>query len=334
MTAADEADDLARLVAGTRILVTGATGLFGRALIERLVALGARVRATSTRPPAAPLPAGVEHVAGSLTEPALAEQVCQGMDGLFHCAGRRGSIGIQTRQACDLLAGNIAIDFNALEAARRADIGRIVYVSTISVYPPMEVYREELAWSANPDPGHQFVSWAKRMAEKLVEAQQVQYGAGRSAIVRPVNTFGPHDDFNRETALVVPALIRRVLDGEDPLVVWGDGSAVRDFLYIDDLVDGLLLAYARGLGKGPINLGSGTGVSIRALVDAVVAATGRAPRVQWDTSKPTGEARKVADTTRARALLGFAPRVSLAEGIARTVRWFSDVRAAGGPVRV
>lgn len=125
MTAADDAD-LGRLVAGTRILVTGATGLFGRALIGRLLALGARVRATSTRTPALPLPAGVEHVAGSLADPAFAERVCQGMDGLFHCAGRRGSIGIQTRQACDLLAGNIAIDFNALEAARRTGVARVV----------------------------------------------------------------------------------------------------------------------------------------------------------------------------------------------------------------
>src|SRR5271154_2371222 len=106
----------------------------------------------------------------------------------------------------------------------------------------MAVYREELAWSANPDPGHQFVAWAKRMAEKLVEAQGVQYGLAHTAIVRPVNTFGPYDDFDPKTALVVAALIGRVLEGSGPLLVWGDGTALRDFLYVEGAVDGLMPA--------------------------------------------------------------------------------------------
>ena len=320
---------LAALVNGTRILVTGATGLYGRALIERLSSLGARVRAVATRTPTLPLPAAVELMTGTLADPGLADAVCRGMDGLLHCAGLRGSIGIQTKQACDLLAGNIAIDFNTLEAARRAGVARIVYVSTVTVHPPMEVFREDLAWSANPDPQAQYVAWAKRMAEKLVEAQEVQYGLANTAIVRPVNTFGPYDNFDPKTALVVPALIGRVLAGEDPLVVWGDGSAQRDFLYVDDAVHGVLLAYRLGLGQGPINIGSGHGVSIRELVEAVVAASGRTPEIRWDPSRPTGEARKIADTTRARTILGFAPRVTLADGIARTIRWFRD----NGPAR-
>jgi GDP-L-fucose synthase len=118
-----------------------------------------------------------------------------------------------------------------------------------------------------------------------------------------------------------------VLDGEDPLVVWGDGSAVRDFLYIDDAVSGVLLAYRLGLGQGAINLGSGQGTSIRELVETVVAASGCTPAIRWDTTKPSGEARKIADTTRARTLLGFAPQVPLADGVARTIRWFRDTGA-------
>src|SRR5258706_6697148 len=185
---------LAPLVDGARILVTGATGLYGRALIDRLLNLGARVRAVATRTPTLPLPAAVELVTGTLADPGFADTVCRGMDGLLHCAGLRGSIGIQTKQACDLLAGNITIDFNTLEAARRAGVARVVYVSTVTVHPPMEVLREDLAWSANPDPQAQYVAWAKRMAEKLVEAQEVQHGLTNTAIVRPVNTFGPYDD--------------------------------------------------------------------------------------------------------------------------------------------
>jgi GDP-L-fucose synthase len=319
--------ELAGLVAGAPVLVTGGTGLFGRALIDRLVALGARVRAVSTKPPALPLPAGVEHVAGTLADPRFAERVCRGMAGLFHCAGLRGSIAIQTQQACDLLAGNIAVDFNTLEAARKAGVARVVYISTVTVHPPMAVFREDLAWSANPHPGVQFVAWSKRMAEKLIEAQGVQYGLANTAIIRPVNTFGPYDDFDPATALVVAALIGRVLDGTGPLVVWGDGSVVRDFLYVEDAVEGLLLAYLRGLGQGPINLGTGHGITIRELVETIVAVSGRSREIVWDTSRPVGEPSKVADITRARAVLGFAPQVPLAEGIARTMKWLREFRA-------
>lgn len=317
-----------------RILVTGATGLFGRGLVDRLITLGAEVRAVSTRPPRMALPGGIEHLTGDLSDAAFADRAAAGMDGLFHCAGRRGSIGIQTRQAADMLAGNVLIDFQTLEAARRANIPRVVYVSTVSVYPPLAVYQEDLAWSADPDPSHQFVSWAKRMAEKLIEAQRVQYGFEGSVIVRPVNTYGPHDDFNPKTALVIPALIRRMLDGEDPFVVWGDGSAVRDFLYIDDCVDGILLAYAHGLGRGPFNLGSGGGHTIREVVESLVQASGLSPKIQWDTSKPAGEPRKVADITRARDQLGFAPSISLADGMTRTIEWYRRARQSNADLRL
>jgi GDP-L-fucose synthase len=142
-----------------------------------------------------------------------------------------------------------------------------------------------------------------------------------------VNTFGPHDDFAPETALVVPALIGRALSGETPFTVWGDGSAVRDLLYVSDAVDGMLLAYEKGIGEGAFNIGSGHGYSIREVVAAVLAATGHNVEVNWDTAKPTGEARKVADITRARNILGYDPKVGLPEAIALTVDWFRRNRS-------
>jgi GDP-L-fucose synthase len=189
-----------------------------------------------------------------------------GVEGLFHLAGRRGSIGIQRTQAATMLGENLMICLNVLDAAQREGVERILYTSTVTVYPPMEVYREDLVWSANPHPGDQYAAWAKRMAEKFIEAQEVQHGSMNTAIVRPVNTFGPHDNFDPKTALVVPALIGRALSGENPFVVWGDGSAVRDFLYVSDAVDGMLLAFEKGIGLGAFNLGSGHGTSIRDLV--------------------------------------------------------------------
>ncbi len=317
--------------AGQQVLITGATGLIGRELARRLVEAGARVRTTSTHAPAEPFAGAEAHLVGDLLDRSFADQVTAGMEGLFHCAGRRGSIGIQTTRATTMLADNLLIDFNVLEAARRQGVGRVVYLSTVSVYPPVPLYQEDLAWSANPHPGDQFAAWAKRMGEKLIEAHGVQYGLANAAIVRPVNTFGPYDSFNAPTALVIPALIKRVMDGQNPLVVWGDGSAVRDFLYVEDLVEGLLLAYEKGIGEGPINLGTGRGFSIREVVDAIVKASGLKPVLQWDTSKPTGEARKVADITRARRILGFEPKVALADGIAATIAWY---RRHGADLRV
>jgi len=310
------------LYAGKKILVTGATGLYGRNLIPRLLAKGARVRAVARRVPAVGFGPDVEFVAGDLKEPGFARQAVAGCDGLFHMAGTRGSIGIQIKRAAEMLHDNTLSCFNALNAAREAGVARVVYVSTVSVYPPGERYVEDQAWSANPHPGNEFVAWSKRMAEKLIEAFEVQYGAKNFAILRPVNTFGPWDDFNPQTALVVPALIGRALGGENPLSVWGDGSAVRDFLYVEDAVDGLLASYERGLGKGPINLGSGRGYSVAEVVAAVLRHGAPDTRVRWDADKPAGEARKVADTARAEAILGFTPKIGLEEGIARTIAWY------------
>ena len=251
------------------------------------------------------------------------------MHGLFHLAGRRGSLGIQRRQAATMLGENLMICLTTLAAARHSGVERILYASTVTVYPHMEVYREELAWSGNPHPANKYAAWAKRIAEKYVEAQEIEYGLKNTAIIRPVNTFGPHDDFAPETALVVPALIGRALSGETPFTVWGDGSAVRDLLYVSDAVDGMLLAYERGVGQGAFNIGSGRGYSIREVVIAVLAATGRNVDVNWDTTKPTGEARKVADITKARELLGYDPKVGLPEAIALTVDWFRRNRETG-----
>lgn len=310
-----------RLYKGRRILVTGAAGLYGRNLVPRLVDLGAEVRTLSRTPP---LPAlrSTEHLLGDLTDRRFADEAMAGIDAVFHLAGRRGSIGLQTTQAATMLGENALICLNSLAAAQRAGVKAFVYVSTVTVYPPMAVYREDLAWSADPHPGDQYAAWAKRIAEKYVEALAIEHGFADVAIVRPVNTFGPFDDFDPKTALVIPALIGRAERRENPFMVWGDGSAIRDFLYVEDAVRGLLLAYERGLGQGPVNLGSGTGHTVRAVAEAVLAATGHPGPITWDTSKPSGEPSKIADTTRARQILGFTPEVSLAEAIARTVAWY------------
>ena len=326
--------DKMNMISGKTLVVTGATGLIGRVLVRRLLAAGARVISCSTRKPVPALAeddAALEHHIGDLRERNLAKRLMIDADGVFHLAGRRASVGLQRKRGATMLADNTMICFNTIQAAMEAGVKRFCYTSTVTVYPPLEHYIEDLAWSANPHPAAEFVAWSKRMAEKLLEASAIEYGADRSAVVRLVNTFGPHDDFNPETALVVPALIHRTLCGENPLVVWGDGSAVRDFLFVDDAVSGILLAYEKGIGKGPINIGSGVGYAIREVVKVITNATNCSPAIHWDTSKPSGEPRKVLDISKAKSVLGFEPTVSFEEAVERTVAWY---RQYGAIVRV
>ncbi len=203
---------------GRRVLITGATGLFGRALVDRLLGMGVQLRTTSRRSPPPDFPIDrAEHLVGDLADQSFARRATKDMHGLFHLAGRRGSLGIQRRQAATMLGENLMICLTTLAAARHSGVERILYASTVTVYPHMEVYREELAWSGNPHPANEYAAWAKRIAEKYVEAQELEYGLKNTAIIRPVNTFGPHDDFAPETALVVPALIGRAMSGEIPV---------------------------------------------------------------------------------------------------------------------
>jgi len=317
---------IASLYEGKRILVTGATGLLGRHLVPRLLERGANVR-TAARGQAPACWKNIDHCRGDLLDPAFAARICDGMDGLFHLAGLRGSIGLQQKMAASLMGDNLLLDLNIFKASLVAGIARRVYVSTVTVYPDLEEYHEDLAWSDNPHPSAEYVAWSKRMAEKFLEAQAVQFGQDTAAVLRLVNSFGPFDDFDPETALVVPALIHRVLSGEDPLVVWGDGSAVRDFLYVEDAIAGLLRGYEAGIGEGPINLGSGTGYSIKDIVQIVVAASELSPSIQWDVSKPSGAAKKVLIVDKARDILGFTPAVDLETAIARTLDWYKSQRA-------
>jgi GDP-L-fucose synthase len=320
------------------VLVTGATGLIGREVVRRLLAAGARVRGASRRPPLEPEP-GVEYVQGDLRSRDVCADLASGMRLVFHLAAIRGSVALGRTRAADFLVDNLLMNTHMMEEARRAGAERYLFASSVCVYGPARVFVEDKAWDEPPHPSDAFAGWAKRMGELQAQAYREQYGWERVAIVRPVNVYGPGDDFDPRTAQVIPALIARALGGERPLRVWGDGTAVRDFLHARDAARGMLLALERFACGVPVNLGSGDGHTIRDVVAAVAAAVGGDLRVEWDPTRPTGERYRVADTTRARTELGFVPTVGLAEGIAETVAWYrahaarraDRARAAGAP---
>jgi len=306
---------------GKQVLVTGGTGLIGSHLVKLLLEKGARVRAISLHPPMVEH-LGVEYVQGDLMDRTFCAEMVRGTQEVFHLAAVRGSVGIGLKCAADFFVKPLLMNTHMMEEARKAGVERYLFTSSVCVYAPAEVFVEDRAWDGPPDPSDAYAGWAKRMGEMQVAAYREQYGWEKVAIVRPVNVYGPGDNFDPRTAQVIPALIARVHRGDDPLKVWGDGSAVRDFLYAEDAGRGILLAMERYACGVPVNLGSGTGYSIREVVETILDVTGATPRVEWDTSKPTGEQYRVADVTRARKELAFEPKFTLREGIAETVKWY------------
>jgi GDP-L-fucose synthase len=196
--------------------------------------------------------------------------------------------------------------------------------SSVAVYSPAEVFYEDNLWLAPPSKNDWFAGWAKRMGELQIDAYQLQYDWDRISIVRPSNVYGPYDNFDLDNAMVIPSLIRRAVEGENPFVIWGDGSAERDFIHAKDVARGMILVAESGT-KEPVNLGAGAGVSIRKLVEIIVGHLDEKPEVRWDTTKPAGDRKRIVDITRARAI-GYEPQISLEEGIGEVIEWFRKNR--------
>ena len=306
---------------GKKVLVTGGTGLIGRPLVEMLVDAGAEVAVVSLDDPSR-APRGARFVRADLREFSNCMEVCMGKDIVFHLAGIKGSPVMTSKRPASFFVPMITFNTNTMEAARRCGVERFLYTSTVGVYAPAEVFYEGDVWKTFPSPNDRFAGWAKRMGELQAEAYKIEYGWDKISIVRPVNVYGPYDNFDPDNAMVIPSLIRRAVDGEHPLTVWGDGSPVRDFIYSKDVARGMMLAVEKGVNV-PVNLGSGTGVTIKELAEIIAATVPGGPiGIVWDTSKPKGDAKRLADISRAKELLGFTPQTSLQQGIKETIEWY------------
>lgn len=304
---------------GKNVLVTGGTGLIGRPLVEMLIKKGARVRVASLDDPSRAHPEA-EFCKVDLTEFNNCLRVCDGVDYVFHLAGIKGSPAVVLKKAATILVSFLRFNTNMMEAAYQCGVDRYLYSSTIGVYPPAEVFKEEDMWKGPPSKKDKFGGWAKRIGELQAEAYKVEYGWDRITIVRPANVYGPYDNFDPANSMVIPSLIKRAVEGENPLVVWGDGSPVRDFIHARDVARGMLIAIEKGLGQA-INLGSGTGVSIKKIVDIITGNTEVKPKIVWDTSKLSGDKTRVVDISKAKAL-GFQPEISIEEGTKEVMDWY------------
>ena len=301
------------------VLVTGGTGLVGTPLVQMLIEHGARVRIASLDDPSRAHPQA-EFRRLDLTKFESCMEACSGMQIVFHVAGIKGSPSMTAKKPASFFVPTILFNTNMMEAARQARVERFLYTSTVGIYAPAEVFREDEVWKTFPSENDKFAGWAKRMGELRAEAYAIEYGSKQVSIVRPANIYGPFDNFDPNNAMVIPSLIRRALDGENPFVIWGDGTPVRDFIHARDVARGMMLFIEKGVHE-PINLGSGVGITIRELVEIIIANLESKPKVVWDTSKPAGDKKRVMDVSRARAH-GFESQIRFREGIKEVMDWY------------
>jgi GDP-L-fucose synthase len=312
---------------GKNILVTGGTGLIGIPLVEMLIRMGAKVRIASLDDPSRAHPQA-EYRRLDLMRFENCLEACKGMDFVFNLVGIKGSPAMTLKKPASFFVPTILFNTNMMEAARRSGIERYLYTSTIGIYAPAEVFYEDDAWKAFPSDNDRFAGWAKRMGELQAEAYKLEYNWRNIAIVRPANVYGPYDNFDPDNSMVIPSLIRRALDGENPLVVWGDGSQIRDFIHARDVAKGMVLVMEKMPGQ-PVNLGSGAGTSIRDLVEVVIGNLKDRPKVIWDASKPSGDKKRIMDISRA-STIGFRPDKSIKEGIKETMEWYLQNKDTAG----
>lgn len=311
-----------------KILVAGGTGTIGIPLVRRLLKNGADVTVASIDDPeyARELFGGdVRFVQKNLIDFDNCLEVTRGQEMVLNLVGIKGSTGIGESKVARYLVNMLWFQTNLMEAAYRNQAQKFLFISSICAYPQSDTPKQEdSAWDGMPKQNDRIPGLAKRIGEIQGEAYLLESDWEAVTIVRPSNVFGPFDDFEPATAQVIPALIRRMIGGEDPIKVWGDGSAVRDFIFSEELADWILLALEKAPPCVPINLGSGVGITIKQVAETIAGCVPNPPKIEWDAEKPTGDPVRLLSTDRARELLGYEPRVSFEEGIRRTVEWYLE----------
>jgi len=304
----------------TNVLVTGGAGMIGRELVSLLLDRGANVFVADLKQPD-DMKDLVTFLKVDLREFSSCLKICDGMDYVFNLVGIKCSPRVCIEEPAKIMGPMMQFNTNMLEAAMQQGVKWYLYTSTVGVYEPAEVLREDDVWTTQPSKNDWFGGWAKRMGELQCLAYQRQYGEGKCSIVRPANVYGSHDNFDLDSAMVIPSLIRKAFS-DGSLKVWGDGSAIRDFIHARDVAKGMIFTVENKITQ-PLNLGSGDEISIKRIAEAVAKEANVS--IEWDTTKPTGDPRRVFDMTRANKL-GFKPEISIEQGIKETIEWYLENR--------
>jgi GDP-L-fucose synthase len=302
---------------GRRVMVTGGGGFLGKVVVRRLESAGA----TDVF-----VPRSADY---DLRMPAdVARALADGRpDLVIHLAAVVGGIGANRENPGRFFYENAIMGIELMEQARRAGVDKFVQIGTVCAYPkftPVPFHEDEL-WNGYPEETNAPYGLAKKMLLVQGQAYRQQYGFNVIHLI-PVNLYGPGDNFDPASSHVIPALIKKCVDarerGDDHIEVWGTGSASREFLYVDDAAQGIVLGAERYDGVDPVNLGVGHEITIRELVELIVRLTRFEGEIRWDATKPDGQPRRALDTSRAHERFGFKARVGFDDGLRRTIDWY------------
>jgi len=256
-------------------------------------------------------------------------------DLIIHLAANVGGIGANRARPAEFYYDNLMMGAQLIHESWKQGVEKFVALGTVCAYPKFTPvpFREEDLWSGYPEETNAPYGLAKKMMLVQSQSYREQYGYN-SIFLLPVNLYGPRDNFNLETSHVIPALIRKCLEaearGDKEVVVWGDGSPTREFLYVEDAAEGILLAAEHYNRSDPVNLGSGMEISIKDLVELIARLTGFSGKLVWDTSKPNGQPRRLLDTEKAQEYFGFRAQTTFEEGLRQTIAWYRESQLNGG----
>ena len=303
-------------LAGTRIVVTGGAGFLGSHVVDVLRARGVTDIVVPRRS---------EY---DLVDRSACRRLIEDAkpDLVIHLAAKVGGIGANRANPGLYLFENAMMGLQLIEECRLAKVPKMVITGTICAYPKFAPvpFREDDLWNGYPEETNAPYGIAKKLLLVQAQAYREQYGMN-AVVLFPVNLYGPRDNFDLETSHVIPAMIRKCLaavaSGAREVALWGDGSPTREFIFVEDAAEAIVLAAEKYDAPDPVNIGTGDEVSIRDLARAIADATGFTGELVWDPSKPNGQPRRQLDVSRAKERFGFTARTSLAEGLRRTVAW-------------
>jgi len=305
-----------------RVVVTGGTGFLGSYVVEKLRERGATEIVT---------PRSDEY---DLVKMADVERLYRDVRPsiVIHLAARVGGIGANQKNPGKFFYDNLMMGAQLIEVGRQIGLKKLVATGTICAYPKFAPipFREEDIWNGYPEETNAPYGLAKKMLLVQSQAYREQYGFN-SAVVFPVNLYGPRDNFDPETSHVIPALIRKYVEatdrGDPEIVAWGDGSPSREFLHARDAAEGILLAAERYDSSEPVNLGAGFEITIKDLTELIARLCGFSGVVRWDTSRPNGQPRRKLNTERAKQAFGLEAKISFEEGLRETIAWYRQERS-------
>jgi GDP-L-fucose synthase len=307
-----------------RVLVTGGAGFVGSNLIRRLLELDARVTATIHESGPVIDDPRVQYLRCDLRQAADCIRVAEGSDYVFMCAANTSGAAVMAKTPLVHLTPNVLMNLNMLEAAYAAGVKKFLFISSNTVYPVTDYPVKESDVTNEFFEKYFIVAWMKRFTELACEMYAKRIAKPmKTVVVRPANIYGEFDDFEWETSHVIPALIRKVVERQDPLEVWGDGNDLKEFIYVGDFIEGILLAMEKLEDFQPINIAVGRPVTVREILSILLRLDGyEGARLVFDTSKPTMIPKRLIDPSLAVQLLGFRARTSLEDGLARTLAWY------------